>query len=126
MSKLLLLPARLVLSSLIFLIFGCAKDPGPPPPLPVEQIAVELDKSFKAARPETKDLVAKVSSSLQGKDYPAAYDAIQALSTVPDTTPEQRRLSARAMLTIYGLLQTAQSQGDENASAALRYHQMNK
>ncbi len=111
---------------LALLVFGCAKDPGPPPPLAVEQIAPELEKAFKSGSQEGKDLVAKISSSLQAKDYPAAYNAVQTLGSLPEASAPQRALTARAMLTIYGLLQTAQAQGDENASAALRYHQMTK
>ena len=114
------------LCSMLLLLAGCSKDPGPPPPLAVEQIPAELEKAFKQARQEPKDLVAKISASLQSKDYPAAYDAVQALGSVPDATKEQRSLTARAMLTIYGLLQEAQAQGDDKAAAALRYHQMSK
>jgi hypothetical protein len=116
----------LVLGSALMLGGGCAKDPGPPPPLVVEQIGPELDKAFKEAKAEPKELVAKVNSSLQAKDYTIAYDAIQALCSLPDATKEQRSLSARAMLTIHGLLQEAQAQGDEKAGAALRYHQSTK
>jgi hypothetical protein len=116
----------LVLGSALMLWGGCAKDPGPPPPLAVEQIGPELDKAFKEAKAEPKELVAKVNSSLQAKDYTIAYDAIQALCSLPDATKEQRSLSARAMLTIHGLLQEAQAQGDEKAGAALRYHQSTK
>ena len=116
----------LTLFSVFLFLAGCAKDPGPPPPLAAEQIPAELDKAFKSASQATKDLVAKVSSGLQTKDYPAAYDAVQALGSVADTTREQRALTSRAMLTIYGLLQSAQAQGDDQAAAALRYHQMTK
>ena len=108
------------------LALACSKDPGPPPPLAAEQIPAELEKAFKAAKQETRDLAAKVSASLHAKDYPAAYDAIQALANIPDISIDQRKLTTRAMLTIYGLLQAAQAQGDDNASAALRYHQRTK
>jgi hypothetical protein len=114
-----------LLAGLIFQV-GCSKNPTPPAPLALEQIPVELDKAFKEAKQETKDLVAKLNSSLQGKDYPAAYNAVQDLGGLPDATTEQRTLAARAMLTIYGLLQEAQAKGDDNASAALRYHQSTK
>ena len=123
--KFVLLFCSLALCSMV-LLPGCSKDPGPPPPLAVEQIPAELEKAFKQARQEPKDLVAKITTGLQSKDYPAAYDAVQALGSVPDATKEQRALTARAMLTIYGLLQEAQSQGDDKAAAALRYHQMSK
>lgn len=105
---------------------GCNQAPTAPTPLAAEQIPAELEKAFKPAQETTKDLVTKVISGLQGKDYAGAYDAIQALCGAPDATKAQRALSVRAMLTIYGLLQTAQAQGDPNAAAALRYHQMTK
>src|ERR1700716_208808 len=68
--------------SLALFLLGCSKDPGPPPPLAVEQIPAELDKAFKLAKQETKDLVAKVSSGLQAKDFPGAYDAVQGLCSL--------------------------------------------
>ena len=124
--KFVLLFCWCALCSLLLLPTGCSKDPGPPPPLAADKIPSELEQAFKQARQEPKDLVAKITAGLQSKDYPAAYDAVQALGSVPDDTKEQRALTARAMLTIYGLLQEAQAQGDDKAAAALRYHQMSK
>src|SRR6516225_3116357 len=109
---------------LLLFLAGCSKEPGPPPALAVEQIPAELEKAFKQAKQETKDVVGKLNSGLQNKDYADAYDAVQALGNIPDTTKEQRMLVSRAMLTIYGLLQTAQANGDDRAAAAIRYHQM--
>lgn len=116
----------LILCSLLILVSGCSKDPGPPPPLAADRIPPELERVYNKANAETKDLVTKVSTGLQTKDYATSYDAIQALIARQDATKEQRALSVRAMLTIYGLLQEAQSQGDEKAAAALRYHQSTK
>jgi hypothetical protein len=116
----------LILCSLLILVGGCSKDPSPPPPLAADRISPELERVYKAAKAETKDLVTKVSTGLQSKDYATSYDAVQALIALPDLTKEQRALSVRAMLTIYGLLQDAQAQGDEKAAAALRYHQATK
>jgi hypothetical protein len=125
--------ANRIIQTLIFILCvavlflsGCRQDPGPLPVLAAEQIPTEFEKAFKLASAETRDLAAKVSSGVQAKDYPAAYDAVQALTSVPGTTQEQRALAARASLTIYGLLQAAQAQGDDKAAAALRYHQMSK
>jgi len=111
---------------LLLFLAGCSKEPGPPPALAVEQIPAELEKAFKQAKQETKDVVGELNSGLQNKDYADAYDAVQALGNIPDTTKEQRMLVSRAMLTIYGLLQTAQANGDDRAAAAIRYHQMTK
>lgn len=112
--------------SAILILAGCSKNPAPPPPLAVERIPMELDQAFKAAQPEIKELVGKLNSSLQKKEYTEAYDAVQALGNVPGTTMAQRSLVSRAMLTIYGLLQTAQEQGNEKAAAALQYYRMTK
>src|SRR5689334_17090414 len=109
-----ILPRFLFLVLLIWAtICGCSHDDRPPPPLAMEQIPAEFDKAFKQAKQETRDLAQKVTATLQSKDYAAAYDAVQALCAAPDASKDQRGLAARAMLTIYGLLQQAQSQGDE-------------
>lgn len=116
----------LILCAAIVCAAGCSKQPGPPPPLAAERIAPEFEKVFGQAKPETKDVATKVTAGLQTKDYAASYDAVQALIALPDLSKDQRALSVRAMLTIYGLLQEAQAQGDEKAAAAVRYHQSTK
>jgi len=105
---------------------GCGKDPGPPPPLAVEEIPAQMRKAFNGAESEAKDTVGRLTAALQSKDYPAAYEEVQALCSLPGETREQRSLAARALLTITGLLQTAQAQGDERAATALRLRQMNR
>jgi hypothetical protein len=105
---------------------GCGKDPGPPPPLAAEQIPNEMQKVFNNAGPEAKDTAGRLSAALQSKDYPVAYQEVQVLCTLPDETREQRALAARTLLTITGLLQTAQDQGDERAAVALRVRQMTR
>jgi len=102
---------------------GCDKDPGPPPPLAVEAIPFEMQKSFDHAEPEVKATVSRLNAALQSKDFPTAYQEIQILSNMAGETKEQRTLAARALLTLTGLLQTAQAQGDENAAAALKLRQ---
>jgi len=105
---------------------GCGKDPGPPPPLAAEQIPAEMQKAFHNAEPEARDTVGRLTAALQSKDYPAAYQEVQALCSLPGETREQRALAARALLTVTGLLQTAQDQGDERAAAALRLRQISR
>ena len=114
--------AALVCSVLV----GCERDAGPPPPLPAEQIAGEFDKGFKNAKQEVKDLAKKVVDALQAKDYPSAHQAVQQLSAAPGATKNQQILAARAFVTIIGLLQTAQSQGDEKAATVLKTYQGTK
>jgi hypothetical protein len=107
-------------------LVGCGKEPGPPPPLAVEQIPAEMQKAFNNAVPEAKETVGRLISTLQSKDYPAAFQEVQALCSLPGETKEQRALAARALLTITELLQTAQDQGDQKAAAALRMRQISR
>ncbi len=111
---------------LILGVFSCSRDPGPPAPLAVEQIPAELNKTFQHAKPEVRELVTKLTAALQTKDYPAAYQAVQALGNAQGSTKEQQELAARVMLEITRLLQTAQAQGDENANMALKVYQSGK
>ena len=108
------------------LLPACHHDAGPPPPLPAEQIASEFEKGFKDAKQEVKDLAKKVLDALAAKDYPAAYQATQELSASPAATKDQQTLASRAFLTITGLLQTAQDQGDEKATTALKTYRSTK
>jgi hypothetical protein len=106
--------------------FGCSRDSGPPPPLAAEQIPAELRKAFSSAGTEAKDTVGRIIAALQDKDCATAYQEVQTLCTLPDETKEQRALGARALLTITGLLQTAQAQGDERAATALKLRQISR
>jgi len=85
-----------------------------------------MQKAFNNAEPQAKEAVGRLTSALQSKDYPAAFQEVQALCSLPGETREQRALAARALLTITGLLQTAQAEGDERAAAALRLRQMSR
>jgi hypothetical protein len=108
-------------------VAGCDRgSSGPPPALAVEQIPAEMQKAYSKATAEVKDVVTQLSSTLQNKDYPAAYQVVQVLCNLPVATREQRLVTARAMLTITGLLQTAQAQGDQNAAAVLSFQKKTK
>ncbi len=106
--------------ALTLLALGCSRNPGPPPPLPAEQIAPEMQKAFAKAGTEVKDLIGEIERALQSKDYTAAYQRLQMISRMPDSTPEQRMITARASLTLTALLQAAEAQGDEKAATALK------
>src|SRR2546425_10942872 len=107
-------------------VTGCNQTPQPPAPLAEEQIPEELHKAFAKVKPEIKNLVEKLSSALQTKDYPKAFEAVQSLCSVPELDKDQRLLASRAMLTINGLLQAAQAQGDQNAAAAIDFQKKYK
>jgi hypothetical protein len=91
----------------------------PPPPLPAAEIPGEMNKAFAKAPSDVKEVVTRLNAALEAKDYPAAYEAVQLLFNLPVATKDQRMVSVRASLTINGLLQTAQGQGDQNAAAVL-------
>ncbi len=105
---------------------GCNRNAGPPPPLAAGEIPVAMERGFSKAAPDVKEVVGQVVSAVQSKDYPKAATVAQALSERPDLTSDQRLLVARAMLALNGLLQSAQAQGDADAAAALKFHQMTK
>jgi hypothetical protein len=105
---------------------GCHRDPGPPQPLAAENIPSEFAKGFSKAKPQVRELSAQIVSALQSKDYAAAYGSVQNLCALPEATQKERALAARALLTITGLLQTAQSQGDEKAAEVLNAYKMLK
>lgn len=110
----------------IFVWCGCEKTPAPPPPLAVEQIPVAFNKTFGKVKPQLKEPLTQMLTAVQDRDYTKASTLAQALADQPDLTKEQRLLMARAMLTLNGLLQAAQSQGDANAAAVLKLQHMAK
>jgi hypothetical protein len=117
----------LCLTTLIFFSTpGCHREEGPPPPLAAEQIPSEFAAGYKDAKPELKDLADQVLKALEAKDYPAAHQAVQNLAMSPAANKAQQILAARALITVTGLLQTAQAQGDEKAAAALKLYQSTK
>ncbi len=107
-------------------VVGCKRTPPPPTPLGADQIGPEFQKAFSKAKPDVKQLADHVVSAVQSKDYAGAFQGVQLLCNAPDATEQQRLISARAMLTITALLQTAQSQGDNAASETLKTFQRNK
>jgi hypothetical protein len=109
-----------------FLTTSCRESGGPPAPLSVEQMPGEFDKAFAKARPETKALASQVVAAVKSQDYAKALLDIQTLTSQSGLTKQQANLSARALNTVNGLLQTAQSTGDEKAKAVLEFQRINK
>jgi len=105
---------------------SCSRTPVPPTPLAADQIAPQLKKAFAQVPPPTSDLVNEIVAAVQTNGYVAAFQAVQALSAIPGTTKDQRFLASRVMLTLNGLLQSAQAQGDEGATVALKLYQHSK
>ena len=78
-----------------------------------------MDRAFARATPECKDLIAQLKTALGARDFPSAFQFVQTLSTLPDASKAQRLVVARSMLSIQAALQTAKSQGDAKAAAAI-------
>ena len=109
----------LLVASAIFSFSACHHDTSPPTPLVADQIPAELLRAYAKAKPDVMQIVTEINSSLQAKDYPTAFHSVELLCNVPVATKDERMTAVRAMLTINGLLQTAQAQGDPKATEAL-------
>ena len=112
----------------IWLALGtsCSQKVPPPTPLAVDQMPTVLQQAFTKANAEAKDLVGQVLSAMTAKDYSKAFTAIQGLSARPGLSKQQQSAAACALLTINNLLQTAQTQGDANATETLKTYRVNK
>lgn len=118
---------RLVAVLIPGLLFtACHKNTEPPPPLPVEQIAAEFQKTFGTAPEPLKKLALEISAAVTGKKYAPAFEGLQTLLNVPDLKDDQRTLASRAMLTVSTLLQEAQAQGDQTAEETLKVYRANR
>jgi hypothetical protein len=111
---------------LVFTVAGCDRSTAPPPPLPVEQISAEFQKAFAKASPAAKDLSGQITTAVGAKKYPAAFELIQMLQGLPDLTKEQQVIVSRTLLTVSSLLQTAQSQGDQDATSTMKQYRSNR
>lgn len=105
---------------------GCSKNTAPPAPLPAEEIPAAFQKAFSKAKPEVKGLADQVVASVQAADHAKAFTGMQNLAAQPGLTKEQLDVVSRASLTVNGLLQAAQSQGDQKAAETLKSYRINK
>jgi hypothetical protein len=119
-------PGRVLafLASLVVLAsVGCNHTSEPPPPLAIEQIPTAFQKAFDQSGPEPKQAAGLVTSALAIKDYPTAYQEVQALCELPGQTREQRLLATRALLAIMRRVQDERARGDSNAATVLKLRQ---
>jgi hypothetical protein len=120
--------ANITLAFLLLLIsgLGCKKDIPPPTPLPVDQFAATFNRTFSAAKAETKSLATQIVVAIEAKDYSTAFVELQTLISAPSLTKDQQSVLARALLTVNDLLAAAQSQGDQKAIQTFQDYQKNK
>jgi len=118
---------RLSLLLLLLLgVAGCDRTSAPPAPLALDQIPAVLKKTFEKAKPEAKDLVGQIVTAIQAPDYTKAYFQLQELASKPGLNKEQQSVASRAVLTVNGLLQSAESKGDVQAAETLKTYRVNK
>jgi hypothetical protein len=105
---------------------GCNRTTPPPTPFTAEELPGALDVAFSKAKPQAKELATLVVASVKARDFAKAFSSIQALVAVPDLTKEQLNAASRATITVSGLLQEAQAQGDAKAAAAVKLYRETK
>ncbi len=121
-----LLGALTAVLVLVFAGTACNRPAPPPTPLTEAELPTAIEQAFAKAQPELKSLAGQVISSVQAKDYSQAFNAVQQLAANPALTKEQMRVASRAALTVNGLLQTAQTQGDAKAAQTLQNYRRDK
>lgn len=128
LALLLMMPRLLLLAMVLsaLCLAACKRHSEPPPPLPVEQIGVEFQKGFAAAPEAVRKVANDIAAAVEAKKYPPAFEGLQMLLTLPELKEEQRLLASRAMLTVSGLLQEAQAQGDASAESTLKEYRSNR
>ncbi len=105
---------------------GCNRSTPPPTPLAVEEIPATLEKAFRAANPEIRDLANTVAAAVQAQDYSRAFLTIQNLGSRPGLTKEQASVMSRTTLTVNSLLQAAETKGDKKAAQTLQSYRKDK
>ena len=120
--------ASFALAVLVVLLLtpACRKSSAPPPPLAIEQVPAALSKAFKKTNPEVKELVNQIISAVQAQDYSRAYLGFQNLAVKPGLDKEQQDVTARGVMTLNTVLQSAQSSGDSKAAETLKTYRVNK
>jgi len=121
-------PARILALLLMALLAGaCDRTVPPPTPLTEQEFSGVVESAFVSAKPpQAKELATAMVAAFKAKDYPKAFESLQALVVVPDLSKEQANVVARASLTINALLQTAQTQGDTKAATTLQNYMKKK
>ena len=105
---------------------GCDRSSAPPAPLAAEEMPAALQKAFSGSKPEAKELANQVVLAVQVQDYSKAFLTLQSLSAQSGLKRDQQSITARAMLTVNNLLQSAQTKGDAQATETLNSYRANK
>ena len=106
--------------------FGCSRNAPPLAALAEDQVPTAIQTAFAKAKPDIKAQADEVLAALQAKDYSKAYMGLQNLASMTNLDKEQQKVAAQAALTVNGMLQNAQTQGDTKAAEALKTYRVNK
>lgn len=110
----------------VLVAFGCSRSAPPLEPLAEAEVPTAIQTAFAKAKPEIKAEADQVLAALQAKDYSKAYLGLQNLTLTGNLNKEQQSVAARAALTVNGMLQNAQTQGDTKAAETLKTYRVNK
>lgn len=105
---------------------GCGGGSAPPEAIPIEEIPARVQSTFQTAPPEVQALANTVASAVKQRDLTTAFVKLQALSSRPDLSSEQRETAARSMISITEELRTAAGDGDQRAQEMLQMHRAHK
>jgi len=111
---------------LIICGLGCKPKATMPAPLPVAELPTALEKAFRVAPAETKDMAGQVVALVRAQDYSKAHPQLLTLAATPKLTHEQLDVTARGLVTLNEVLQNAQAQGDSNAAQTLEMYRRTK
>lgn len=110
----------------LLLVSACSKTSEPPAPFTAAELPGAMQQAFSTAEPPIKQVANEIVASFQAQDYSKAFLAAQDLTSRPGLTKEQVSTTTRATLTLSGMLQQAQTQGDQAATRTLDQYQRNK
>jgi hypothetical protein len=85
-----------------------------------------LQRTFAHASSDTQVLADQFVQSMQDHDPAAALADIQQLRAMPNLTPDQRTILARALITTTRELQTVADSGDPQAAQAMHAYRVSK
>jgi hypothetical protein len=104
-----------------FFVLGCARHAKVTDPLPLEQIHAVLQKTFLTADSDSREVVSRVISETDRRNFADAWADAKSLANLPKITMDQRIDAIRASETLgKQLVQSAQS-GDQQAAETLRH-----
>lgn len=86
----------------------------------------DMQNVFADAPAEVRQVAEQAAADAESQNAPEAFSRLQALSEVPDLTPDQRRAIARSRNAMLKQLQTGAQNGDQQAQQMLQRYQSSR